>query len=392
MKRIFLLLFLLPRLAFAQGSAIAGSTVTSTSASATSMCAGCPIGSTTPADNSGIAVASVTLKDALPSVTTGKLYRVGSAVFFSGLALATGSSISGTTGAIPKFSSATSLIDSNATISGANWTWGGGATLTAGTFSGSGTSLTGVGLLGVKNDFAASVSNDYIAKFRNTNTSAGTSFGLNVRGGTNASDTALLVQDAAAMNSLLSVDGLGNTAILGRVGIGSAVDAVIPLASSQAITNNYVAKFANTNTSAGTSYGLLVRGGTNASDDALTVQNAAANQTYLRVGGAGNIYYKGGGLTDSVGTPSITTPFAASGDSIAGTDYAFKVTVGNTTPSGAGVVTFGNTFTNGAICTISTSSITGSAGIVVTTSGIGFTATGATFAGSQVFYVLCRGY
>ncbi len=138
-----LLLALWPASAFAQPSPVIASTVKSTDSTNTSLCVGCPVGSTTPATNSGMTIHGITMKDALPSTTTNKIYNVGGALFFNGLSLATGSSISGTTGTVPKFTAATTLGDSNATISGSNWTIAGG-TVTATGFAGSGASLTSI--------------------------------------------------------------------------------------------------------------------------------------------------------------------------------------------------------------------------------------------------------
>ncbi len=84
MKRLTLLLLVLPRLALAQLAPLAGTTVTATSASAAAVCAGCPVGSTTPADNSGGTFATVVLKDAVPSITTAKVYRSGANLFLAG--------------------------------------------------------------------------------------------------------------------------------------------------------------------------------------------------------------------------------------------------------------------------------------------------------------------
>ncbi len=102
---------------FAQNRPGAFSSVTTTDATAASVCAGCPIGSTTPANDSGVTAASVILKNATPSNTTNKLYNVGGTPFFNGLALAFGS-ISGTTGTIPKFTASTTLGDGPIAVSG----------------------------------------------------------------------------------------------------------------------------------------------------------------------------------------------------------------------------------------------------------------------------------
>lgn len=147
-------------------------TVTATSTAATAVCAGCPVGSSTPASDSGITAATVVLKNATPSVTTNKLYNVGGALFFNGLGLATGSSIAGTTGTVPKFTAATSLGDSNATISGTAWTIAG--TLAATSFTGT------VATSNLSGNYVATVaSGTGITSSVTTGTGAATAISLN---------------------------------------------------------------------------------------------------------------------------------------------------------------------------------------------------------------------
>jgi hypothetical protein len=57
--------------------------------------------------------------------------------------------------------------------------------------------------------FSSSISNDYVLSAWNTNTTAGTSFGAFIRGGTNASDFALNVNNAANTVTLFQVKGDG---------------------------------------------------------------------------------------------------------------------------------------------------------------------------------------
>ncbi len=116
---VVLFMALWPALASAQVAPGVFTTVKSTSTAATSMCVGCPTGTTTPAANSGLTARTIVLPvSGAPSDTTLKIYQVGGALFFNGLSLATGSSISGTTGAIPKFTAPTVLGDSIMSESG----------------------------------------------------------------------------------------------------------------------------------------------------------------------------------------------------------------------------------------------------------------------------------
>ena len=108
---IYFIFGLLAVVAYAQRPG-AFTTVVTTDTTATSVCVGCPLGSTTPVSDSGLSAAAVTLKDGAPSVVTNKLYNIGGGLFFNGVGLATGSSVSGTTGTLSKFTTASSLGNS----------------------------------------------------------------------------------------------------------------------------------------------------------------------------------------------------------------------------------------------------------------------------------------
>lgn len=96
-------------------------TVNTTDTSAASVCAGCPIGTTTPAANSGITAATVSLSDGAPSVTTNKVYQVAGRLFFNGVSLIAGSSVTvTTTGTVdnwaPGLNGNTVILCNNATL------------------------------------------------------------------------------------------------------------------------------------------------------------------------------------------------------------------------------------------------------------------------------------
>lgn len=174
MKRVFLPLacLLVPAVLAAQPPPLVATSLKTTDATATSVCVGCPIGSTTPAANGGVTTATIVLKDATPSVTTDKIYNVGGALYFNGLSLATGSSVSGTTGTVPKFTGATALGDSNATISGTAWTIAG--TLAATSFTGT------VATSNLSGNYVATVaSGTGITSSVTTGTGAATAISLN---------------------------------------------------------------------------------------------------------------------------------------------------------------------------------------------------------------------
>lgn len=175
------LLLLYASQVFAQVAPGVFTTVKSTSSASTSMCVGCPTGSTTPAANSGLTARTLVLpQSGAPSDTTNKIYQVGGALFFNGLSLATGSSIAGTTGTVPKFTAPTTLGDSNATISGNNWTFA-SATLTASAFAGSGAALTSIPTSAVSSgNFVATVaSGTGITSSVTSGNAAATSISLN---------------------------------------------------------------------------------------------------------------------------------------------------------------------------------------------------------------------
>ena len=87
----------------------------------------------------------------------------------------------------------------------------------------------------------------------------------------------------------------------GNVGIGTTTPSS-PLTVLRSFSNDNLVYFGNTNTTAGTSFGLKVAAGTNGSDYAFGVDNAAATVSLLRVMGSGNM---GLGVTPSVWSTSF---------------------------------------------------------------------------------------
>lgn len=148
---------LLSRGVWAQPAPTVVSTLRSTSASASSVCVGCPFASGIPAANSGVALATITLSQfAAPSVTTNKLYNIAGALYFNGSLLATGSSVSGTANTIGMFTGAAaignSIITQNApatliTVTGGltvSGTITGTTSVNSAIFNGSGAGLTSI--------------------------------------------------------------------------------------------------------------------------------------------------------------------------------------------------------------------------------------------------------
>jgi hypothetical protein len=74
----------------------------------------------------------------------------------------------------------------------------------------------------------------------------------------------------------------------GNLLIGTTTDAGT-LTVIKSVSSNNIAYIGNTNTTAGTSFGLKIAAGTNNSDYALGIDNAAATVSLLRLDGAGNL-------------------------------------------------------------------------------------------------------
>jgi hypothetical protein len=90
----------------------------------------------------------------------------------------------------------------------------------------------------------------------------------------------------------------------GSVGVGTATpDYIFDVENS--VSNNYVARINNTNTTAGTSFGLFINAGTNSSDRALTVNNAGNTVTLLSSFGNGDLEIGGSNATKASGTAWI---------------------------------------------------------------------------------------
>ena len=118
---------------------------------------------------------------------------------------------------------------------------------------------------------------------------------LHVKGSANASEFALKVDDSGS-NTLLSVQNNGAATFSGNVGLG--VTPIYPLHVERSVTSNYISHFRNSNTTTGTSYGLFINAGTNDTDKAIQVNNAANTLELFRVFGNGN--------TDIFGTLGVT--------------------------------------------------------------------------------------
>lgn len=89
----------------------------------------------------------------------------------------------------------------------------------------------------------------------------------------------------------------------GSFGIG--ITPTFPLHVSKNAPGNYVAQFTNTNTTAGQSNGLFINAGTNGSDRALNINNAANTLTLMTSYGNGDFEIGGSNATKASGTAWI---------------------------------------------------------------------------------------
>ncbi len=99
-------------------------------------------------------------------------------------------------------------------------------------------------------------------------------------------------------------------------------------------------------------------------------------------------------ITDSVGTPTISSGFGGSGPTIAGSDYAFRIHVGTGAPT-SGVVAFGHTWSTAPICTGSVVTATPSGVSVSLLQSLATQISIQLSAGilvNEEILVLCRGY
>ena len=361
-----LLLALWPATVLAQPSPAVFTTVKTTDTTATSLCVGCPVGSTTPASNSGATIHTITMKDATPSVTTNKVYNVGGALFFNGSQLATGVAISGTTNTVPKFTASTTLGDSNATISGSDWTITG--------------NVTGSGF------FQSSSSNALTQPLAVRNTNAGNAARVQIRVGNDTTDNLVSL---VALSSTFVTSGaqIADGAALRASGLGglslSAEDAAGDIrfyaggtGEDMRIHETGGVSVGDTTDPGATNFRVA---GTSALVGNTTVSGTSTLTGAVRIGSTN--------LTDSVGTP--TAAWNVGGGTITGKDYAFKL-VATSGPPTSVTVTFGGTFNNAPACNVTSDGAGASMPYIVSTSTTSVVV--STASTLTTMWVLCRGF
>ena len=366
-----LTLTLVPAALFARPSApITASTVKTTDSSATSLCVGCPITSTTAAANSGAKLATITLEQlAAPTITTNKLYSIAGGIYFNGVLLATGSSIAGTTNTIGMFTGVAAMGNSLLTQSGTTVTMAGtlAATTLTGAHTGSGAGLTTIPTSAVSTgNFVATVaSGTGITSSVTTGNAAATTISLN-----NTAVTPAAYGSTSAWPTF-TVDQQGRITLA-----ATAVPASLTVTGSLTVPT--------------TGYVILNAGGTSYIHEASAglVEIVNGGGIGLRTSSVG-FYLGGGNITDGIATPTIASGFG-SGATITGKAYAFKVTAGAGTPT-TGTVNFNTTYANAPACVASAGSFAADwVQVVTTTTTVALSWTGV--AVSFDLYVICRGF
>lgn len=301
-KALFVLsLLLVTSVASAQPGPGAFTTLVTTNTGATSLCVGCAIGVLSPTANSGMIVQTITLPSGAPSVTTNKLYAVGGSLFYNGIGLATGSSVSGTTGTISKFLTPTSLGDSLLTESGTTVSIGGTALSLSGVitdtaFGAHSVTAGGAGVqsLTIRNTTAGTGNVAYLALGNDTSAVAGfletysstySTSGPNIAdsvtlGASNAGGITLYAGNAAGPIRFFSGGAAEHARIhaSGGVSIGNTTD---PGAGLLSVTGFGLSNF----TSSGIGSNAILIGNTLAGTGnaaSLNISSDVANQTILQ--------------------------------------------------------------------------------------------------------------
>lgn len=164
---------------------------------------------------------------------------------------------------------------------------------------------------------------------------ASQSFGLRILAGTNASDVAAQITNQAGTASFLNIlgNGSGNLGPTGSLGLSwSAAGNVAVAAPSSGVAfsvvgvvNQNTASFSTVAT-AGGSFGIAITAGTNASDYALRILNAAGTTEYVRIYGEGSaVFGSATGANQGFGTVNATGVFV-NGVSVSNSIFPAAVT------------------------------------------------------------------
>lgn len=382
----------------AQAAPLVGSTLRTTSTATTSVRVGCTNAGTCtggivagPIDVSSVVTSGpITIASNVPGVTTFKLYNNAGNLFFNGVALATGASLSGTTNTIPVFTAANAVGNSIMTQSGTtitvattlNATTLGGTlstasqpnvttmaglvsvgTITTGTWSGT---IIGLAKGGTNADLSGTGGT---SQFLRQNTVGGTITVVRpaVSDLSDASNVALLnaVNTFTAFGThTFSAGSAGsNTLAVRNTSAGTGNMSSLFLGNDNDASNFFIQSYSSTYTTGSISVasGALVSaegagglsvGATNVSG-ALRLLAGGLQRWGINTGGDLTVG-SSPSIVYSVGTPTLTSG-GGSGGAISGSDSSFQITLG-TGPTSPITVTFGHAFTSNPRCTASAGS------------------------------------
>lgn len=236
----------------------------------------------------------------------------------------------------------------------------------------------------------------------NGSSTTGSSQGLNISAGTNSSDYALWVLNQSAGTQFLKIfgDGHGFVGPTSSLGLSWATTGTMAITAPSSTTISVPSLLISAPTTASNSFGLRVLAGTNSSDEAFIVNNAANTVGLLQVfGDGGTVLGAATGGDKGAGTINVSGGIFINGVSIGGTTgFQLASVVGNCSSGGCtavnakGVsttitrnsagnytVNFSPTFPAQPSCTVSNNG--GTAG------GIGTFTNGGTATGTVIMYV-----
>jgi hypothetical protein len=300
------------------------STLETTSTAATSLVVAGGMTAVKGAFSGGLAISGGTLSDAgiviptsVPSVTTMALYNNSGTLTWNGIALATGASLSGTTGAIAKFTASNAVGDSIITESGATITVTGTLNATTalqinGTSINTAGTLANVAYLNAANNFTNASGQTFAGGIGLSGGSPST-HGINIPSAVPGVLTTNLHNNGGALTwpTTLSwgggsaISSSSNVALLNAANVFTANQAITAAASRLTITGEteaFVAFIDTTDGSAGAvgkSAGLVVGGGTDrlglvgvdgielSGNDGATIHASLSSAGLLTVSGAG---------------------------------------------------------------------------------------------------------
>lgn len=373
--------------AAAQPAPTVTTTLRTTDTSASSVRVGCTqAGTCTGGIVAGpVDVASVTsagfigIANNVPVSTTMRLYNNAGTLMWNGSTVAIGGAISGTTGTIAKFTAPNAVGDSIMTESGTTITVA--STLNATTLGGTLSTasqpnvttmagLTSAAALATVGTVTTGTWNATIIGLAK----GGTGVDLSGTGGTSqflrqntVGGTVTVVRPAVS-----DLSDASNVALLNAVNTFSAANPIVLGAASKGTLRTDQAGYF---TAQSGSNGFMFRNNGDSAAVAILEND-------------GDWSYGGTNVTDSVGTPTLSVCTNCGSASIAGRDYAFKITMGTTTGAVSGTVTLSQTLGN-AIC-VGNSSATTALAVTGSTNSLAFSTAADPGTGSAIS-IVCRG-